>query len=288
MAEPSAASAPARVFLAEDNEDLASLVARRFKATPGWSLTHAATFDEAAGRLRGDRFDLVVLDYKLPDGDGLGLLRIVREVSPETPVLFLTAHGSEDVAMQALSMGATDYMQKSGDMLEELPARIRELLSHADDQRAAARVRSIELHADHLPSQRRPAPAPKRPAAHDRTEEDPGARYAAIVAAVVGGDVLGAAIFDGSGKPIAHDLPDDLDAAMVGTTAFQIHAQVGVAGRVTGLTPRAYEFILEVDGAVLATTTVGGSAIVAILLESRAGRDSAAKCLHDLASRVRE
>src|ERR1700737_1632281 len=117
-----------RVFLAEDSDDLAWLIERKLGARAGWTVSRARTAGEAASRLRGDRFDIVVLDYMLPDGTGLDLIPVVRGSAPQTPVLFLTAHGSEDVALRALGLGATDYMQKDGNLLEDIAPRLDALL----------------------------------------------------------------------------------------------------------------------------------------------------------------
>lgn len=257
-----------RVFLAEDNDDLARLVAKRLSAQQ-WTVVRASTADEAASRLRGDRFDAVVLDYKLPDGTGLDLLGVVREASPSTPVLFLTAHGSEDVALQALGLGATEYMQKTGAMLEELPLRLAELLEKGDDMREAARV--VPVQAPH---------AAARPRAGIEPEE---ARR--LLDGFVKNDVLGAGLFDGAGTPIATLFPTALDPAVLGASLLQVHAQVGVVGRLNHVAPRGYLFSVETELGILACTTVGGRALVAVLVKP--GTTHARDRLDALAERVR-
>lgn len=68
-------------------------------------------------------FDLVLTDLQLPDGDGISILRKVKEISPETSVIVLTAHGSTDTAVAAMRCGAHDYITKPFD-LDELRIRI--------------------------------------------------------------------------------------------------------------------------------------------------------------------
>lgn len=256
-----------RVFLAEDHDDLAALIERKL-ATRDWRVERARTSAEASARLRGDRFDVVVLDYKLPDGDGLELLGVVRENSPQTPVLFLTAHGSEGVALRALGLGASDYMQKSVTMLDELPSRIDALLAREGEVREASRVVAVE------------APPEPKPRA---LGVDPGVAER-LLAEFVHGDVLGAALFDGAGMPIAAILPPPLDPSVLGATLLQVHAQVGLLGRLNRVSPRAYTFLVETDAGTLACTTVGGRAVVAVLV--RAGA-RASERLDALAARVR-
>lgn len=270
---PRVQAAPtARVFLAEDNDDLADLITRRLQGRIGWRVVRARTAEEASAQLQGDRFDVVVLDYRFPDGTGLELLKVLRASSPQTPVLFLTAHGSEKVALEALGLGASDYMQKDAQLFDELPRRLGALLDRSDDIATSARVVPIRTSlAAHPP-------------AHEALLPD-ATRALDAVRAAVHGDVIGAAVFDGAGHPLAAILPDGMDATRLGAAAFQLHAQVGIIGRLADLTPRAYAFQMEVDGAFLAMTTVTGRGILAVLLDPRHG-NAARDRLAQLADRL--
>jgi two-component system, NarL family, sensor histidine kinase BarA len=62
-----------------------------------------------------DRFDLIILDYRLPDGDGLSLLDNVRSVPGAPPVIMITGQDSEDIATLAFRIGAADYVKKGHD-----------------------------------------------------------------------------------------------------------------------------------------------------------------------------
>lgn len=257
-----------RVFIAEDSDDLAHLVKRRLEAD-AWQVVRARTASEAASALRGDRFDAIILDYKLPDGNGLDLLSIARESAPATPVLFLTAHGSEDVAMQALGLGATDYMVKTGTLLDDLPLRVRALLAKEGDMRSAATVSVKERAHD----------APAEVAA---LAEEAGAK---VLQTFVKGDVLGAALYDGSGHPIAALLPPTIDARALGIALVQVHAQAVLMGRVVNVLPRGYAFTMETDEGTIAASAVPGRAIVAVVV--KAGSTHAGERLRELAARVR-
>lgn len=275
------AEATIRVFVAEDSEDLAALVTRRLASKKNWHVVRAASVEEAQRRIQGDRFDLVIIDYLLPDGTGLELLPLLRASAPETPVLFLTGHGSEDVAMQAMGLGASDYMQKDGRLLDELPARLDALLARAPDVAQAARV---------VPVQEMQAPPSRHGRARDAAlpplpDADALGR---ILGELVTGDVVGAAIFDGAGKPLAALLPEDTDATRLGAAVFTLHAEVGVVGRLVGVAPRAYSFVLEHERGLLAAGTLAGRALLAVLVAPSAGETAARAAVGALALRLRE
>lgn len=88
--------------------------------------------DHAAGRaaVLGEDFDLLLLDLNLPDGDGLELLRLLRERSAALPVIVLTARGEEGDRVKGLKLGADDYVVKPFGALELL-ARIEAVLRRA-------------------------------------------------------------------------------------------------------------------------------------------------------------
>lgn len=271
-----------RVFLAEDNDDLALLVSKKLESRK-WSVTRASTATEATQRLRGDRFDAVILDYKLPDGTGLDLLSVVRQSSPETPILFLTAHGSEDVALQALGLGASDYMQKTGTMLEELPQRVAGLLDRERDTRAGATV-SLSVKEAHPEAPRRAAKR-KGSAAEDAFGVLTQDAAKGLVEEFVKGDILGAALFDGAGEPIAALLPSSIEPRALGLALVQVHAQAVLMGRTTHLAPRSYTFTLETEEGIIAATGVPNKALIAVLVKP--GSSHASERLRSLAARVR-
>jgi PAS domain S-box-containing protein len=82
---------------------------------------------EAINCLQEDEFDCLISDYEMPTTDGLELLEIVREQYPDLPFILYTAHGSEEIASEAISAGVTEYMQKetSNEQYEVLANRVR-------------------------------------------------------------------------------------------------------------------------------------------------------------------
>ncbi len=86
--------------------------------------------NEALERLEDDIFDLMITDLKMPDIDGLELLKIVHEKYPDTEVIMITAHGTIETAVEAMKRGAIDYLLKPFDM-EEIKLRIQSALNTA-------------------------------------------------------------------------------------------------------------------------------------------------------------
>lgn len=87
----------------------------------------AADAEDGRRMAQGVECDLILLDLLLPEGDGLAVLREVREVRPALPVIILTARGDEKDRVKGLAMGADDYVVKPFSV-RELIARIRAVL----------------------------------------------------------------------------------------------------------------------------------------------------------------
>ena len=87
----------------------------------------AANRAEAAKALAAAPVDLVITDVRLPDGDGIEILRHVKAASPETIVIVMTAYGSAESAVAALKLGAADYLIKPFDV-DELKIVVRNAL----------------------------------------------------------------------------------------------------------------------------------------------------------------
>ena len=86
-----------------------------------------ATGREGLERLSAE-IDLILLDYRLPDMDGLEFMRLLRGRGMSTPVIFVTTADSVELAVQAMKLGAEDFVQKQEGYLEVLPLLVREAL----------------------------------------------------------------------------------------------------------------------------------------------------------------
>jgi DNA-binding response OmpR family regulator len=119
----------AKILIVEDDLDVASMV-------EDW-LTHekhvvetVSNGDDADDRLRFYHYDLVILDWELPDLPGIEVLRKYRATGGSTPILMLTGKSEIDDKEKGLDTGADDYLTKPFDG-KELSARIRALLRRA-------------------------------------------------------------------------------------------------------------------------------------------------------------
>jgi two-component system catabolic regulation response regulator CreB len=126
----------ARVLLLEDDPAIARTVAYALERE-GLAIVHSLLLRDARAQLRGTHFDLLVLDVGLPDGNGLDLLRELRQGRHTTPVLMLSAQGEEIDRVVGLELGADDYLPKPFSP-RELAARVKALLRRAATPVAAA------------------------------------------------------------------------------------------------------------------------------------------------------
>ena len=116
----------------------------------GLRCTGVLNGQEALMRLRQERFDLVVLDWGLPDFDGVEICRRLRRTGDTTPVLMLTAHDALEERVKALDAGADDFLTKPFE-LEELHARVRAQLrrhGYAAERDATASLELGDLSID--------------------------------------------------------------------------------------------------------------------------------------------
>jgi two-component system NtrC family response regulator len=144
--------APAQRFLVvEDDADQRRLVSGVLRGE-GHQVEEAATVKEALAALAASPLDLVVSDWKLPDGDGMQLLKGIRERYPEVAFIMVTAYGTISHAVDAIRVGADDYLAKPFERQALLLAIERTLRSRrlVDENRRLAealdqRDRLVEL-----------------------------------------------------------------------------------------------------------------------------------------------
>lgn len=117
----------ARVLVVDDEEDIRELLDLTV-ARMGLSADCAGSVNEAKRLLEQQRYKLCITDMRLPDGDGLEIVRLISERYGQTPVAVLTAHGSAQNAVAALKAGAFDYVAKPM-ALDQLRSLIRSALS---------------------------------------------------------------------------------------------------------------------------------------------------------------
>jgi DNA-binding NtrC family response regulator len=106
------------VLVVEDEEAQRRILAD-FLKSQGYGVQTATNGREGLARFQRDLFDFVLADYKMPEMDGLALLRELRHLNPEARVVLITAFGTVESAVKAMKEGAVDYLTKPVN-LEEL------------------------------------------------------------------------------------------------------------------------------------------------------------------------
>jgi CheY-like chemotaxis protein len=125
--------------LVVDDEAVVLTVLREALRRGGYRVTTAASAEEAIDLMHKRRFDLVLTDKNLPGASGLDVLRAARNLSPAPAIVLITGYSSYDSAVEALDIGAHDYIEKPIRDVEDLRFRIRRALSRRDEQLARPR-----------------------------------------------------------------------------------------------------------------------------------------------------
>ncbi len=134
---------PARVLLIEDSAETARLLARALATGHDpFEVTTVHSVRDGLRHLAEQPVDCVLLDYRLPDAGGLEGLRRIRQGHPDVPVVMITGAGSEEVAVEAMKLGASDYVVKHGKYLITVPVVVRDALGRRELELAAARYRN--------------------------------------------------------------------------------------------------------------------------------------------------
>jgi DNA-binding NtrC family response regulator len=102
---------PPRV-LAVDDEQVVCESIRRVLSEEGYDVATTTSSRQGLDMLRKERYDLLLLDIKMPEMDGIELLKAARDVSPETEVLIVTGYATIETAVEAIKLGAFDYLEK--------------------------------------------------------------------------------------------------------------------------------------------------------------------------------
>ena len=121
-------SDPVRLLLIDDEKDFVNILSKRIKRR-NIDVAKAFSGAQAIQALRGQEFDVAVLDLKMEDMDGIEVLKMLKIMDPQLAVIMLTGHGSAEAAEQGIKMGAFDYLTKPCG-LEELLEKIMEAYAH--------------------------------------------------------------------------------------------------------------------------------------------------------------
>ncbi len=128
-----------KVLVVEDERLIRRSLVERL-VQEGYSVADAEDAAAARRALRTESPDLVLLDVRLPDGDGTDILREINSASPEIPVILMTAYSSVEKAVAAMKLGAWDYLNKPFD-LDEMVLEVGKALEMTRLRREVRRLR---------------------------------------------------------------------------------------------------------------------------------------------------
>jgi len=117
-----------RLLLIDDEKDFVNILSKRIKRR-NIDVKKAFSGTEAIQALRGQEFDVAVLDLKMEDLDGIEVLKMLKILDPELAVIMLTGHGSAEAAGRGIELGAFDYLTKPCG-LDELLKKIMAAYEH--------------------------------------------------------------------------------------------------------------------------------------------------------------
>lgn len=106
---------PLRLLIADDEQEFASTLVTRLELR-NFSVKMVGSGHEAIEEVDREEPDVMLLDLKMPDLDGLEVLARIRENHPDLKVIFLTGHGSFESGQQGMELGAFDYLMKPVDL----------------------------------------------------------------------------------------------------------------------------------------------------------------------------
>ena len=119
----------AKILVAEDEKTQRDFL-EGFLRKEGFFVEAVANGREALQKLEGDFFDMALIDYKMPELDGLQTLRETRKLYPDLPVVMMTAYGTVETAVASMKEGALDYLTKPID-LDELLLMLRRVIERS-------------------------------------------------------------------------------------------------------------------------------------------------------------
>ncbi len=117
------------ILLTEDSQDDIELTQIALKKLGHfYRLDQATTGEECLKKISMKKYHLLLLDYQIPGGDGLFILKEIRKKGLDLPIIMVTGQGSEKVAVETIKQGAQDYIVKTGDYFKTLPLVIKNVV----------------------------------------------------------------------------------------------------------------------------------------------------------------
>ncbi|MDZ7582689.1 MAG: response regulator [Deltaproteobacteria bacterium] len=112
-----------KVLLVDDEKDFLEVMAERM-ATRGIEVSTASSAAEAVRLAEKESFDAIIVDLMMPEMDGLEALKLLKKEKPESQVILLTGHATLEKGIEAMKLGAVDFLEKPAD-INELTNKIK-------------------------------------------------------------------------------------------------------------------------------------------------------------------
>lgn len=131
----------ARLLIVDDEEQFVEALSERLSMRD-YDVTTALTGEDAIKKITNYNFDVVILDVRLPGVDGTEVLRTIKNLKPLTEVIMLTGHGTVELAIEGMKLGAFDFLMKPCET-EDLTVKI----DKAHDRKAEQedRIRTAKI-----------------------------------------------------------------------------------------------------------------------------------------------
>ncbi len=239
------------VLIVEDDATTRTLLERTL-AGDGWRTSTASDGREALKLADRREPDVILLDYQLPGIDGLQVLDRLVARGVQAPVVFLTGHGSEVIAYQALTKGAVDYLTKQEASYGELKALLTKAV---DDWNGVDRLGSSAPATTHGRGPRRPMPAGLE-------------QFLAVT------PLEGLVVCDRRGNVVVERVTTDLDTELVVTRAAALaHQTQGLAEAANDDEAGQYTLIRGSEHILAVASAAAGLTLVAVIPSATPARE---------------
>jgi two-component system response regulator HydG len=132
----------AKILVVDDDSSFCIML-KTFLSKKGYDVVEAFSVSEAQKIFRTDEYDIILTDYRLPDGSGLDILKDIKSIRPETGIIIMTGYADIRMAVQTIKMGAFDYVAKPINP-DEILLTIEYLLAHRSINEAVNKKHSLK------------------------------------------------------------------------------------------------------------------------------------------------